>query len=133
MNDLLKFTIDAHGGLDAWRQFTTVSAHTHVGGELWGIKGHAGEIKEVDVIVNLLEQKVSHIPNDQWHTMYSPDRIAIETGAGDLVEELYNPRASFKGHNWDTSGPIFNSAISPVMQPGIILIGRSSLCGQVLN
>lgn len=102
MNNLLQLTIDAHGGLDVWRKFTTVSAHTHVGGELWGMKGHAGEIEEVDVVVNLLEQKTSHIPNSQWHTAYSPDRIAIETGAGDLVEELYNPRSSYKEHNWET-------------------------------
>ena len=102
MNNLLKLTINAHGGLDVWRKFNTVSAHTHVGGELWGMKGHAGEIEEVDVVVNLLEQKTSHIPNNQWHTAYSPDRIAIETGAGDLVEELYNPRSSYKGHNWET-------------------------------
>ncbi|MES1226240.1 MAG: hypothetical protein ABUT20_62770, partial [Bacteroidota bacterium] len=65
--------------------------------------GHEGVIDEVDVKVNLLEQKTSHIPNKEWHTVYTPDRIAIETGNGDLVEELYNPRASFKEHAWDTT------------------------------
>jgi hypothetical protein len=56
----------------------------------------------VDVKVNLLEQKTSHIPGPAWHTAYSPDRIAIETGNGDVVEELYNPRASYAGHAWET-------------------------------
>src|SRR5687767_2801586 len=102
MNDSIKLSIDAHGGLDRWRQLYNVSAHLEVGGFLWGMKGHAGVIEHVDVKVNLLEQKTSHIPNDTWHTVYTPDRIAIETSAGDIVEELYNPRASYQSHKWET-------------------------------
>src|SRR5687767_2701519 len=102
MNGLINLAIDAHGGLDRWRQFFTVSAHLEVGGMLWGMKGHAGTIENVDVKVNLLEQKTSHIPGQAWHTVYTPDRIAIETGTGDIVEELYNPRASYEGHKWET-------------------------------
>ncbi|MHA4847244.1 hypothetical protein ACX0G7_23980 [Flavitalea antarctica] len=102
MNDLIKLAIDAHGGLDRWRQFYNVSAHLEVGGLLWGMKGHAGVIESVDVKLNLLEQKTSHIPNSAWHTVYTPDRIAIETASGDIVEELYNPRASYQSHAWET-------------------------------
>lgn len=102
MNELLKLAIDAQGGLDQWRKFNTVSAHFRVGGILWEMKGHGGVIEEVDVKVNLLEQKTSHIPNDQWHTVYTPDRIAIETAGGEVIDELYNPRASYAGHTWDT-------------------------------
>ena len=102
MNDLISVAINAQGGLDRWRQFYTVFAHLVVGGGLWEMKGHGGVIEEVDVQVNLLEQRTSHIPNQQWHTVYTPDRIAIETGAGDIVEELYNPRASYQGHTWET-------------------------------
>jgi hypothetical protein len=102
MNDLLNLAINAQGGLDRWREFYTASARLIVGGDLWEKKGHGGVIDEVDVKVNLLEQKTSHIPGDAWHTVYTPDRIAIETGKGDVVEELYNPRSSYKGHTWET-------------------------------
>jgi hypothetical protein len=102
MNDLVKLAINAQGGLDNWRKFNTVSAHLLVGGTLWAMKAHGGVIDEVDVKVNLLEQKTSHIPSQEWHTAYTPDRIAIETGSGDVVEELYNPRASYAGHTWET-------------------------------
>lgn len=102
MNDLLNLAINAHGGLDRWRTFYTCSAHLIVGGILWQIKGHAGVIEEVDVKVNLLEQKVSHIPGPTWRTAYSPDRVAIETVNGDIIEELYNPRASFAGHTLES-------------------------------
>jgi hypothetical protein len=103
MNELLQYAIEAHGGLDAWKKFNTVSAHTHVGGNLWEMKGHGGAIEEVDVTVNLLEQKASHNPGHGWHTLYTPDRIAIETDDGNLVEELYNPRSSYKDHIWNTT------------------------------
>jgi hypothetical protein len=102
MNSLMNSIIEAQGGLEAWRKFYTVSAHTHVGGNLWGLKGHEGEIEEIDVVVNLLEQKTSHIPGSAWHTLYTPDRIAIESGNGVLIEELYNPRSSYTGHEWET-------------------------------
>lgn len=102
MNDLLNLAINAQGGIDRWRNFYTVSAHLVVGGSLWKQKGHDGVIDEVDVKVNLLEQKTSHIPGQGWHTVYTPDRIAIDTDEGDLVEEMYNPRASFEGHTWET-------------------------------
>ena len=102
MNDLLNLAINAQGGLDRWREFYTVSAHLVVGGDLWEKKGHGGVIDEVNVKVNLLEQKTSHIPSEEWHTVYTPDRIAIETGKGDVVEEMYNPRSSYEGHTWET-------------------------------
>lgn len=102
MKDLINLAINAQGGLAQWRKFHTVSAHLVVGGVLWEQKGHAGTIEQVDVTVNLLEQKTSHIPGSAWHTAYTPDRIAIETGNGDVVEELYNPRASYAGHGWET-------------------------------
>ncbi len=60
------------------------------------MKGHEGVIHEVNVKVNLLEQKTPHIPSDAWYMVYAPDRIVFETGNGELIEELYNPRSSFK-------------------------------------
>ena len=102
MNDLLKLALDAHGGLDTWKKFHTVSFHLHVGGTLWEMKGHGETIAEVDVEVNLLEQKTSHDPGQGWHTVYTPDRVAIESDSGNLIEELYDPRSSFRDHTWET-------------------------------
>jgi hypothetical protein len=102
MNELLKLAIKAQGGLDQWRKFNTFTARFINSGELWTMKGHGGTIDEVGVKVNLLEQKTSHIPNDQWHTAYTPDKIAIESADGDTIAELYNPRASYSGHVWET-------------------------------
>ena len=39
MTDLLDAVLDAHGGLDHWRQFNQVQATIVTGGGLWAIKG----------------------------------------------------------------------------------------------
>ena len=39
MNELLSEVLEAHGGLERWRKFTTMSATIVTGGELWGLKG----------------------------------------------------------------------------------------------
>jgi hypothetical protein len=39
MNALAKLAIDAHGGLNRWKQFEKLSAHLVQGGVLWQLKG----------------------------------------------------------------------------------------------
>ena len=46
MNDLLKLVLDAHGGLERWRQVRQLTAHAHVGGELWGRRGQEGILND---------------------------------------------------------------------------------------
>jgi hypothetical protein len=36
--DLAKLAIEAHGGLERWKHFTTLSVHGINGGVLWGAK-----------------------------------------------------------------------------------------------
>ncbi|HEX8531275.1 MAG TPA: hypothetical protein VF646_14690 [Cytophagales bacterium] len=102
MHELVNLAIQAQGGLERWRQFHAVSAHLDVGGVLWGLKRQAGVIEAVDVRVSLREQEVSHTPNPEWHTRYTPGRVAIQTAEGAVLEELPNPRASFGGHTLET-------------------------------
>jgi hypothetical protein len=65
---LAKLAIEAHGGLERWNRFSTVSVHGINGGVLWGAKGKAGVLGDVTVTVDLLDEKVSHWP------FGSPDR-----------------------------------------------------------
>ena len=39
MNPLLSEVLEAYGGLEGWRKFTTLSANIVTGGEFWGFKG----------------------------------------------------------------------------------------------
>jgi hypothetical protein len=104
MSDLATLAMDAHGGLDRWRELKTVSARLLQDGVLWKLKGQEGVLRDVHVTVDLRKEWASHRPFGQpdRHTSFQPDRVAIETENGDVVEERLNPRESFKGHALDT-------------------------------
>jgi hypothetical protein len=100
MNRLAKQAIDAHGGLERWNHFNTLSAHLIQGGELWAAKGKAGVLDDVTVTVDLRSQKASHWPFGSPHrrSRFEPQRVAMEDANGRVLEELLQPRASFGGH-----------------------------------
>jgi hypothetical protein len=104
MSDLATLAINAHGGLDRWRRFRTVSAHLVQGGVLWKVKGQDGVVDDVHLTVDLDKERASHRPFGQQdrHSSFQPDRVAIETSDGQVVEERANPRESFKDHQFDT-------------------------------
>ena len=89
MNDLAKLAMDTHGGLDRWRQLKTVSARLVQSGVLWGLKGKDGILNDVHVTADLRKEWASHwtFTKPNRHTSFQPDRVAIETTDGEVVEE----------------------------------------------
>jgi len=104
MEKLAKLAIDAHGGIDRWNRFTTFSAHLIQGGVFWGVKGKDGVLADVTVTVDLRNDKVSHWPfgSPDRRSRFEPQRVALESSNGEVVEELLQPRSSFKGHTFET-------------------------------
>ena len=104
MSDLLETVIEAHGGLERWKQLNYVSARLIQGGALWALKGQAGVLDDVVVTASLHEERVSHRPfgAPDRHSAFTPERVAIETDDGTVVEALDQPRASFAGHTVET-------------------------------
>ena len=104
MNALAQFAIDAHGGLDRWKKFETVSAHLVQGGVLWQVKGQAGTLDETNVTVGLRSEWASHSPfgASGRRSRFAPGRVALEEADGTLLEELKEPRKSFAGHTLET-------------------------------
>lgn len=105
MHALAESAINAHGGMVRWKSFRTVSADLIQGGALWSLKGKAGLLDKVNVQVALTREWASHSPflaAAQRSVFEPPQRIAIETTDGKVVEELRNPRDSFKGHTLET-------------------------------
>jgi hypothetical protein len=104
MKDLLNTVIEAHGGLERWNQLTSVSAHLVQGGALWGIKGQAGVLDDVAVTASLHEERVSHRPFGaaDRRSAFTPERVAIETDDGTVLEALDQPRDSFADHTFET-------------------------------
>ncbi|MFQ6242647.1 hypothetical protein [Sinorhizobium meliloti] len=104
MNTLAQKIIDAHGGLETWKTFTSLSAHLSQGGALWALKGHADKLNETNVTVGLGDEWASHQPfgADDKVTLLRPDKVEIKDRAGRVLEELDTPRASFIGHTLET-------------------------------
>jgi hypothetical protein len=104
VSDLLETVIEAHGGLERWNQLNKVSARLTQGGALWALKGQPGVLDDVVVTASLHEERASHRPfsAEDRHSSFTPERVAIETDDGIVLEALDQPRASFAGHVTET-------------------------------
>jgi hypothetical protein len=95
--------VAAHGGLDRFNQFKTVSASLVNGGTLWSVKRQAG-VLNTHVTVDLHQEHASFalstLPNHR--AVFTPERVAVETNEGVVVAERANPRAAFAGHTLET-------------------------------
>lgn len=104
MNALAQKIIDAHGGLNTWNAFTSLTAHLRQDGALWHLKGHGGKLDETNVTVGLRDEWASHHPfgAEGNVTRFQPGKVEIKDGAGKALEELNAPRDSFVGHTLET-------------------------------
>lgn len=104
MNSLAQKIIDAHGGLETWRRYSSLTAHLKQGGALWGLKGHGGKLDETNVTVGLGKEWASHSPfgPEGKVTHFEPGVVSIKDSQGGILETLTDPRASFAGHTLET-------------------------------
>ncbi|WP_064707239.1 hypothetical protein [Rhizobium bangladeshense] len=104
MNALARKIIDAHGGLETWKTFSTLRAHLSQGGALWGLKGHGGKLDETNVTVGLGEEWASHAPfgPEGKSSRFEPGRVTLKDSYGKVLEDLSDPRSSFAGHKLET-------------------------------
>jgi hypothetical protein len=104
MTKLSELAIEAHGGLQRWKQFEQVSADLRQGGALWSLKGQPETLQQTTVTVGLRKEWASHAPFGvrPRRSRFEPGRVALESGDGTVLEELGNPRSSFAGHDLQT-------------------------------
>ena len=103
-HSVLHTVLEAHGGVELWRRFAGVTASVVSGGFLWAMKGIALDSAPRRMSSDFRRQRTRTAPfgDPDWHMTYEPDRVAIETGAGDVVAEQRAPRDTFAGHAWET-------------------------------
>lgn len=104
MTNLEDIVIAAHGDIERWRSFNTLTAQVTNGGALWDIKGQTGLLDHYTVSIDLHRQFASHSPfgGAGRKSHYTPDRVAVMTTGDDVIEERVNPRAAFAGHVLET-------------------------------
>ena len=92
--DLLTEVLVAHGGVDRWREFSTVEATIVSGGKLWEIKSQPQDPTPRRMTVALHREWASVEPFGAANqkTDFTPERVAIETIDGSVVTERRNPR-----------------------------------------
>jgi hypothetical protein len=97
MNNLLESAIAAHGGEERWRHLRSMRASLSVTGALWESQGRADFLKEIEIEVQLHEQKVvTNLPFEQKRFLFQPDLVVIESEAGQKRTEHVNPRKAFE-------------------------------------
>jgi hypothetical protein len=106
MIDLLDLALDAHGGLERWRQIQKLSARLSVTGGLWKIKGQPAGLPNVLLQLEIRRPWVTIAPfAGEGSGHFTPDRVWVEDGQGNVTDERNAPRASFAGHvlatQWD--------------------------------
>lgn len=106
-SDLLMETLRAHDPDNRWPAFRSFRARLTVGGALWAWKGVGGLFDDVVLEGLIAEQRdtITPFPAHGRRGTFTPDRTAIETLDGDLIDERANPLAAFAGQQrltpWD--------------------------------
>jgi hypothetical protein len=104
MNKLLASAVEAHGGVDRWQKLNRVDATIVTGGAFWGMKNLTQDPDPRRMGVSLHDERSSMAPfgDPDWHTDFTPHRIAILRGDGSVVAERHDPHTSFAGHEMTT-------------------------------
>ena len=104
MGDLLDFVVAAHGGMDRWQRVRKVTGRSASSGALWAAKGWPKDEVEAQYTVETDQQRTVFSPfiKSGQSGIYEPDRTAIVADNGEVIEELKSPKASFRGHTWES-------------------------------
>ncbi len=103
MGNLLQLAIEAHGGLERWRQFNEVKANVSITGALWHLKGQPDVLKNVQVVAQLHRQHlVTHLIGKDRRTIFTAGEVSIESESGVIEETRVDPATSFRGQSLDT-------------------------------
>jgi hypothetical protein len=104
MIPLLKLAIEAHGGLERWREVHGIDLKLTIGGGLWQLKRLPQGLVDVALHVEPAHRLVTITPfgPEGAAGYFTPDRVWIQKPHGDVVEERSAPRRSFDGHTFTT-------------------------------
>ena len=104
MSQLQYLVLATHGETDKWKSLSTLTAQVRAAGTLWDLKGQPGILENYTATIDLHRQFASHSPfgEPDLRSFYTPERVAVETLDGDVLEERINPRAAFAGHTLQT-------------------------------
>lgn len=106
-SELLDRVLDAHGGAANWGHVHVVTAEIAVGGPFWALRGWPDLAPTLTVSMDAHRQRITTTPfpgADQSAVFeVDPERLAIETISGTLLEQRTTPRSSFPPFDLQTT------------------------------
>jgi hypothetical protein len=103
LDNLLKFALEAHGGLKAWSKLQSLRANVSIGGALWDMKQLSCVFENVRVELNLSYQYVvTHLRDTKERIAFTPNQVSLESESGNTVDACNDPRSRFSGHSGDS-------------------------------
>ncbi|MGA2761321.1 MAG: hypothetical protein ABSF08_13500 [Candidatus Cybelea sp.] len=103
-NALVNEMIDAYGGMAKWNSLKNADIHAIQLGATFAIKGVAGVLNDFHYEIDLHAQRgtIRDFMKPGQRATFRPDRVAIETADGSIVEELLDPRNSLLHETLET-------------------------------
>jgi hypothetical protein len=103
MNELLRLAVEAHGGLDRWKKVKAIRVTASITGAIWYLKGKPDFLKNVVLTVETGNERVAvDFPGQDKRAIFEPNRVVIETAAGNLIQFRDDPEKSFEGQQRET-------------------------------
>jgi len=118
VNDLLRLALDAHGGLDRWREVHTLTVHARIGGELWGRRGQQGILNDAYLEIDPHHQHLifHHFTAPDRRGVFDAERTALETDTDEILQKRADPAAAFAGQTpttpWDDLDVAYTAGFS---------------------
>jgi hypothetical protein len=97
VNQLLSNVINAHGGLDRWKEILTVVPTLTFGGLAFQSRFNNAGLVERKIKVSVRKPKVilEDFPEKSYRGFFTPDKVWIEH-RGEVVQHRFFPREAFK-------------------------------------
>jgi hypothetical protein len=103
LDNLLKFALEAHGGLNAWDRFQTLHANVSIWGALWDMKQLPGLLNKTSVDLDLRYQNVvTHLLDIGERVVFTPHQVSLASEFGETLDACNDPRSRFSGHSADS-------------------------------
>src|SRR5258708_19708392 len=103
MNGLLKFAIDAHGGLGRWNRLNSLIADLSVTGAIWHVKGKPDFLKNIRIELSLhLEKLITHLVGQNKRFFFTPSRVTLEDESRKLIKAPNDPPTPSHAHPYET-------------------------------
>lgn len=109
---LLDEALDAHGGVERWRQHRGIASTIVTGGKLWGLKGIDMDRTPRRATTEFHRQwtQVAPFGDPDWAMTWTPEHVQIADRAGNVIAERADGREAFGDRGFETPWDPLNLA-----------------------